>query len=189
MKTDNSFLLQDIDKDKVDSLLKQNDESCAYFNEIVDKVVNSYCGGLDQLMVKIQEALNDPGYPITDEELESACMKLPNLLYFVGEASEAVGVKNDIAKAQKQDIYNKVHMSTAGTIADKDAKASSASLYEQILENVYNRATKKIKQRCDAGYEMLSSVKKIIQRRMQAYELARIDPSRIAPITENNRLD
>lgn len=190
MKTDNAFLLDDVDKDKITDLLKQNDENTKYFNEVVDSIVNSYCKGLDDLMNRIQTSISDSSYPITDEELESACLKLPNMLYFVGEAAEAVGVKNDIAKAVKLEAYNKAHLDASGTVADKDAKASTASQYEQIIENMYNRASKKIRQRCDAGYEMLSAVKKVINRRMQAYDLANVDSARIGGTTRSiNRLD
>lgn len=175
----NNFLTETVDKDKVDNLLKKNSDNSDYFNELVDKIVNSYCSQMDTIMKNLDIAISDPAYPITDVELESACLKLPNALYFAGEATEAIGIKSDIAKAVRIDRYNSAHMEAVGTVADKEASASSASQYEQIIESVYVRATKKIKQRVEAGYEMLTAIKKVISRRMLERELSGVESSRI----------
>lgn len=54
-------------------------------------------------------------------------MNLPVLLYFCGEEQENLGIKQDVAKAIKQEKYNEVYRELQkGTISDKTSKAELA---------------------------------------------------------------
>lgn len=187
-KINKGYLLDDIDDEKVKDILKQNNDNTQYFSNLVEDMVNKYTGGLDELMTNIQTAITDPKNPITDYELESAILKLPNYLYFCGQAIENLSVKQDIAKSIKQNKYSEFHMNTSGTIADKDAKASSEVLYEQIITDIFSRSTKKVSRRIEAGYEMLSACKKVLQRRMLEIERTKVGFNDIADRNENNRI-
>ena len=55
-------------------------------------------------------------------------LNLPNHLYFVGEGVESIGIREDVAKALKQDLYNQVRLETEGTVGDKQARAEMESV-------------------------------------------------------------
>lgn len=187
-KTDKSFSLENIDKDKVNEILSINQKSTDYFIKLVENEVNKFTNGLDGLMNVIQKIINDPKEIITDSELENVILKLPNYLYFCGQALENLSIRKDIAKSDKQNKYSEVHMNTTGTVADKDAKASQESLYEQILENLFDAASKKIERKIKAGYEMLSAAKKVLQRRMLEIESTKINLNTFS-IRDDNRIE
>lgn len=168
-----------LDKDKLSGILQRTDDNSDYINDVVNDIVKKYCQPLDDLMHLFQEILNDSNNPPTDEELDQMTMKLPNLLYFAGEGQEALGIKDDTSKAIKMEVYNKIHMDTAGTVADKESKANAGSQYETIVNAIYSRAYKKVKLRMEAGFEQLQSIKKVISRRCLEKELGRVDPGRI----------
>ena len=168
-----------LDPDKLDGILKRTDDNSEYINGIVNDIVSKYCKPLDDLMQLFNKILSDVDNPPTDEELDQMTMKLPNLLYFAGEGQEALGIKEDTSKAIKMEIYNKVHMETAGTVSDKEAKASSESQYETVVNAIYTRAYKKVKLRMEAGFEQLQSIKKVISRRCLEKELGRVDNGRL----------
>lgn len=147
-------------------------------DEMVTQLVADYCADLDAYMLQIRQTL-DSGLPITDEQLDTFTLHLPNLLYFTGEAQESLGIREDVAKAIKQDLYNVVREKAQGTVADKDTAADLATTQEAIVHSVYQRAYKKVKLRMDAGYEMLASVKKVMSRRISEYELGRVDPGTV----------
>lgn len=168
-----------LDPDKLDGILKRTDDNSEYINSIVNDIVSKYCKPLDDLMQLFNKILSDVDNPPTDEELDQMTMKLPNLLYFAGEGQEALGIKEDTSKAIKMEIYNKVHMETAGTVSDKEAKASSESQYETVVNAIYTRAYKKVKLRMEAGFEQLQSIKKVISRRCLEKELGRVDNGRL----------
>lgn len=179
-KRDSSIALsQEIDAAKVRSLQHRIDRNSTTLDEIVNRLVRKYCEGLDKYVNHIQTALMDERNPPTDYELDNWAMNLPVFLYFTGEGQEALGVKEDIAKAIRMELYNETRSNAAGTVADKDSVAEMATQVEFLTHTAYSRAYKKIKLRMEYASEILQSVKKVISRRMVEYELARVDPMRI----------
>ena len=179
-KNDNATALGgEIDVNKVRQLQRRINTNSELIDSIVDRLVSGYCEQLDEYMKYIKNILADTNNPPTDRELDDFTLNIPVLLYFAGEGQESLGIKEDVAKAVKQELYNEVFDNATGTIADKTATAELATQNEYITHIAYNRAYKKIKLRCEAANETLQSVKKIISRRMQEYEVTRVSPARI----------
>lgn len=163
-------LTDNIDLDKLNLLDNKIKNKSLDINGIVDKIVSDYCSPLDSLMKDIGNLLNDAVRP-SDEELDAWSVKLASCLYFVGEGVETIGVKQDVAKAYKMEKYNNAYDETDGTISDKTAYAELKSQEEYLIHVIYTRAYKKANQKLDAGNEMLSSIKKVISRRMGAFNM------------------
>ncbi len=178
-KKEKVALSTEIEVGKVRQLQRKVEKNSDLINSIVNKLVSDYCQPLDDYISFIKEILDDPNHPPTDRELDDFTLNIPVLLYFTGEAQESLGVKEDVAKAIRQELYNEIFDKSEGTIADKTALAELATQNEYITYIAYQRAYRKIKLRMEAGYETLQSVKKVITRRGQEYELTKIDPGRI----------
>ena len=172
-------LTGNIEIPKIQDLQKRIDENSDIIDGIVNKLVAGYCKPLDDYMKFIKEILDDADNPPTDRELDDFTLNLPVLLYFTGEAQEALGIKEDVAKAVKQELYNEIYEKSSGTIADKTAVAELATQSEYIAHAAYQRAYKKVKLRMESANETLQSIKKVITRRIAEYEISRVDPSRI----------
>lgn len=163
-------LTENIDLEKLNQLDNKIKAKSVDINGIVNIIVRDYCKPLDDLMQSINSMLNDSVRP-SDEELDAWSCKLAACLYFVGEGVETIGVKQDVAKAYKMEKYNNVYDNAEGTINDKSAIAELESQEEYLIHIIYTRAYKKANQKLDAGNEMLSSIKKVISRRMGAFNL------------------
>ena len=172
-------LSQEIESKKILELQDRIDTNSRLLDDIVNRLVSEYCKPLDDYVAFIKSVLEDTNNPPTDLELDDFILNLPVLLYFTGEALESLGIREDIAKAIRQELYNKAFDNATGTIADKTAEAELAVQNEQITQITYQRAYRKVKLRMEAGYELLQSIKKVITRRGQEYEMSRIDPARI----------
>ena len=172
----------EIEVGKIRQLQKRIDANSDIVDSIVNRLVSDYCKPLDEYMEFIRNILNDTANPPTDRELDDFTLNIPVLLYFTGEAQEALGIKEDVAKAVKQELYNEIYDKSTGTIADKTAAAELATQNEYIAHIAYQRAYKKVKLRMEAANETLQSVKKVMTRRGQEYELGRVDPGRIGGI-------
>lgn len=175
----NPALSTEINPTKIRKLQKRIDLNGDLINGIVNKLVSYYCSPLDEYMHTIMQILEDTNNPPTNEELDAFTLRLPVLIYFAGEAQEALGIKEDVAKAVRQELYNEVYEQSSGTIADKTAAAELATQDEYIAHIAYSRAYKKIKLRMDAANETLQSIKKVISRRMVEYEVSKVAPDRI----------
>lgn len=172
-------LSHEIESKKILELQDRIDTNAQLLDDIIGRLVQEYCKPLDEYVAFIKGILDDPENPPTDVELDDFTLNLPVLLYFTGEAQESLGVREDIAKAIRLELYNQAFDNASGTIADKTAEAELAVQNEQITQIAYQRAYRKVKLRMEAGYELLQSVKKVITRRGQEYEMSRIDPARI----------
>lgn len=147
------------------------DRNSDLIEELVNKLVKEYCGPLDDYMNQIDAILTQQNNPPTDLQLDDFTLNIPVLLYFVGEAQESLGIKEDVSNAIRQELYNTVREKAKGTVADKDAAAELATQSESIVATAYKRAYRKVKLRMEAAYEMLNSVKKVMSRRMAEYSV------------------
>ncbi len=176
--------LNNIDTTKVTQLLNDTQNNSEYFNDITNQVVNAYTKDLDSLIKEIQEQINQKNLPT--EVVEDFMLRLSSLIYFMGTNLESVGIKEDVAKAMKQEVYNKAYLENdveflndAGKKVKptKDANTAIAeekSKYEGIIYTIYDRTYKIIKFKIDSASELLSSLKKVLNRRIQETSL-RID--------------
>ena len=173
------ILSQEIETKKIEVLQDRVNNNSKMINDLTNKLVADYCKQLDDYVRFIQSILQDDKHPPTAEELDDFVMNLPTLLYFCGEAQENLGIKTDVAKAVKQEKYNEVYNELQkGTISDKTSKAELAVQSEEITRIIYDRAYKIVKEKMNAAYELLSSCKKVISRRMSEYELGCVDSGR-----------
>ena len=180
----NAILSTEINPSKIRGLQRRVDKNGDLIDDIVNKLVHQYCSDLDNYMHYILEVLNDAANPPTNEELDGFTLNLPVLIYFAGEAQESLGIKEDVAKAIKQERFNETYEQSTGTIADKTAAAELSIQDEYITHIAYARAYKKIKLRIDAANETLQSVKKVISRRMVEYEVSKVNPNRMEAYNE-----
>ena len=155
-----------------ESIMKNVDNISDTIKEISDKLVNQYCSELDEEMSKIGDILVN-SQDMTDNELDFEILNLANILYFVGAGQEDLGIKEDTCKAIRQEVYSKAREQATGkTVADKTAQAELIAQAETMTLAIYSRAYKKVKLRMDAGYEMLNSLKKVMNKRITEMELS-----------------
>ena len=171
-KENSKALSTDIDKTAIEKIQNRVDNNTVLIREVVDSLVAEFCESLDNYMSFIQDVLNDDENPPIDAELDDFALKIPVLLYFTSNAQETLGIKEDVAKAIRQELYNSAYELATGTVADKTAAAELASQNEALAHIAYSRAYKVCKAKCEAAYEVLNSVKKVISRRVAEYELS-----------------
>lgn len=152
------------------SIMNKVDNTALLIKDISDKLVEQYCEDLDYEMSYIRNCLGNN--EMTDQMLETYIMTLANILYFTGSAQEDLGIKEDTCKAIRAEIYNKTYEDSKGTVAQKNALSELATQQETIVLNIYSRAYKKVKLRMEAGYEMLNSLKKVMNKRITEMELS-----------------
>ena len=153
------------------SIMQNVDDISDTIKEISDNLVKEYCEDLDNIMSELRQEITSK--EIDNYILESYIMELANILYFTGSAQEDLGIKEDTCKAIRQEVYSKAREQATGkTVADKTAQAELIAQTETMTLAIYSRAYKKVKLRMDAGYEMLNSLKKVMNKRITEMELS-----------------
>lgn len=163
------------DFSEIECLTKKVDADSEKIDEIVSQITKPYCEDLDKYVAFIRQVLADGENPATAQELDDFCINLPVLIYYASSMQEALGIKDDIAKALYKETYHKKRDGIEkGTVADKDSLAELASMQEYLTSVIYKRAYSVVKAKVAAAQELLSSIKKIISRRMSELEITRI---------------
>ena len=160
---------------EVEGIKTRVEENSKQMDDIVLGIIKPYVKDLDKYVEFIREVLADGQNPPTDEELDDFCMNLSTYIYFAGGMCEQLGIRDDIAKSVYKEMYHSVRSDLdRGTVADKNSLAELESQKENIISICYSRAYKIVKAKVEAAQELLSSVKKVLSRRMSEAELTRI---------------
>lgn len=140
--------------------------------DIVYDITRQYTKPLDDIMVTCRSIFTSQD-KITNEEIEDLLTQLPTALYFVNEGQEFVGLKEDVAKMVKMENYNIARAKAVGTVADKNSTAEGAVINEEINRIIYQRSYKMIKSKVEMGQEMINSLKRVFDARMNDLDLSR----------------
>lgn len=147
-----------------------------YFNSVCDGIVKEYAGDLDNLMNWVYVSIIQPDIPADDAILEKAFLELSNCIYFTYENLEHVGIFDTLSKASYKEVYNEAYINNIEkdgekrnkkTVAELTAIAESESQYESVLNDIYSSAYTIIKNKIVAAQTMVSTISKIISKRMQ----------------------
>lgn len=176
-----------INLDSIYTNLEAVEESSNIILNISNNILKSYTEHLDDLMQDLYSKVANPSTNISDTDLERYYLELTNLVYFMGEKLETVGVKDDISRAAAKEMYNKSYLDTAKspaavignsgkatklTVSEITAIAESAAINEQVINMIFSRVYKQIKFKVDAAFEMIGTLRKIISKRMQEQQLS-----------------
>lgn len=173
MAETNSYL-NNLDTDKLERVLDETEDNVRYFEETLSGVVIAYTEHLDNLMKSVYEDIILVDSPSLDV-IERYFLELTNAIYFMGDKLENLGVKDDMSKAQYKEIYNNAYLNNQikdaekknkTTVAENQAVAEGAAIYEGTVNSIYNRAYKIVKYKIDAASEMVKSLSKIITKRL-----------------------
>lgn len=164
---DNSLL------DNINSSLDNISSNSQTVEDIVQRIIKGSCEELDNYVDYVHSVIADENNEIPTALLEDMTLVLPTLLYRVSEMSERIGIREDIAKAVKQEIYNNILETPGGKSTEKKIKAEQNTQSENLTLIIYQRAYKSIKAKMDYGIEILQSVKKILSRRIAELDVSK----------------
>lgn len=176
----NQTFLSNADTERITAVMQETEENSAYFEDTSLRVVEAYTQSLDDLMKAIYQDIILVDYP-SELTLEKYFLELTNTVYFMGEKLESLGVRDDMSRAQYKEVYNAAYLGNQikdvekknkTTVAENQAVAENAALYENTVNSIYSRAYKIFRYKIDAANEMIKSLSKIISRRMQESNLS-----------------
>lgn len=157
---------------KEEILNKTIQENSKIIEDIVYDITREYTKQLDDIMVICRQIFTS-GEKITNEELEDLLTQLPSALYFVNEGQEFVGLREDIAKITKTTNYNIIRAKATGTVADKNTTAELSVINEELNRIIYQRSYKMIKSKVEMGQEMINSLKRVYDARMNDLDISK----------------
>ena len=161
-----------IKEEFVETGRKEVEEKSLGIESIVSKVVSNYATELDKLVEMIDKRVREQELDgLTDQELESYCLKLSSFMYFAAAGQELIGLREDIAGALNKEDYNNKYAEATGTINDKKATAELESQSSMLVELIYDRAEKMMGSKLTYATHLLSSIKRVLNRRIEQMKM------------------
>ena len=160
-------------------LLDKVEDNSAELDATINDIIERYSGELDEYMSFIMGILRNDEQPPTDAELDDFALRLSSLIYFTSVGAEQMGIRDDLSSSAYKEAYNVARsMQKSGTVADKNAQAELDAMTEKVVSIVYSKAYRILKAKVDSAQEVLSSVKKVMSRRMTEAELSRMQTNK-----------
>jgi hypothetical protein len=132
--------------------------------DVVNIVVDKFCKEFDIYIDEVREKIEKKDYTIYD--LNEIILRIPLLLYRLGDGRELVGIREDVSRIVKEEAFNKIYLESEGTAQAKKSQAELQTQIEELYRIAYNRAYRIIQHKADAGTRLLDSAKKIITANM-----------------------
>ena len=99
----------DIDMNSIRDNMNKYREANRGIERMVKSLVKECCSDLDDMINRINNAISDYQNPITDTELDFFILNLPVCVYYAYEQQELLGLSEDLAKQEKNTIYNNAY--------------------------------------------------------------------------------
>ncbi len=160
-------------------LLDKVEDNSAELDATINDIIERYSGELDEYISFFMGILINDEHPPTDAELDDFALRLSSLIYFTSVGAEQMGIRDDLSSSAYKEAYNVARsMQKSGTVADKNAQAELDAMAEKVVSIVYSKAYRILKAKVESAQEVLSSVKKVMSRRMTETELSRMQTNK-----------
>lgn len=165
------------------SLLEEKqkiDNSAIACDQILFSLVNECVSDLDSYIVNISTNFKDSAM-IDNLTLDNFILNIPMLIYYTVSKLEQLGLKDDLSEIEKKSQLSRLMSDTSITVKNKTQRqlmTEIESIDISILNNIYQRAYKIVKNKIDIAYEVLASCKKIMSRRIEELKVENSDTGR-----------
>ena len=165
--------------ENLDAIYESLDKDVQYADMIARHTVDSKTTQLDNLMKEIYTEIVCQEEPATTS-IEKYFLSLANCLYFLGDNLEEIGIYDDISKAKAKEKYNNAYLNFVNpvdtkkkvTVAEAQTSAENEAVTETLVSTIYARSYKMFKYKIDTAQTMLSTLSKMLSKRMQDAQMS-----------------
>ena len=160
-----------MNRDRVSSLSMEINEDVKYAQEVSAKIVAKYSADIDNLMAEIQKNVVD-NVNQDDRLIERYLLEL----YVAYTTIDSFSIYDDISKANATLAYSEKYAESQLKAATEGRKATQAdhqqyaevnSVDEKVLNLIYSKSVKILKDKIDGAYEMTDTLKRILKHHEQ----------------------
>ena len=162
-----------------EDLLKHSEElndNMKYFEEIGKPLLEEYSKDLDEKVSAVKTYLSrikEFNLSFDLPSVQRALLDLTTTIFFTTEKLERIGWLEDVSKLQYQTTYNNAYLEKQGsevaggaggkyTVQQLKAYADQAALSDNVLNFIYSRCSKILKDKVDQANDVAKALSKIL---------------------------
>lgn len=162
--------------ESINDAVKTVDNMQAQFSNLFDLIITGYTNDIDKVLKDINDNLIINKICPSSDDIEIYMLKLNNEIYKLSDNVERMGIYDSVSRAIYKDCYNQIYLNNQikdgekknkTTVAELTALSEQGTVYENLVNDVYNRVYKTLKIKLDAAQSMLSTLSKLLSKRMQ----------------------
>lgn len=168
-----------------EDLLKHSQElndNMKYFEEIGRPLLEEYSKDLDEKVSAVKGYLDQVRQYNLDFDIlsiQKALLDLTSTIFFTTEKLEKVGWLEDVSKLQYQTTYNNAYLEKQGnysagekfTVQQLKAYADQVALSDNVLNFIYSRCSKILKDKVDQANDVSKALSKILSAKIAEMQL------------------
>ena len=159
-------------------------DNMKYFEDIGRPLLEEYSKDLDDKVAAVRRYLDSVKLYNLDFDLPSvqkALLDLTTTIFFTTEKLEKVGWLEDVSKLQYQTTYNNAYLEKQGSeaaggaggkfsVQQLKAYADQVALSDNVLNFIYSRCSKILKDKVDQANEVAKALSKILSVQIQSMQ-------------------
>lgn len=162
--------------ESINEAVKNVDNMQIEFTDLFDLILTGYTNDIDKTLKDINDSLIINKICPSSDDIEIYMLKLNNEIYKLSDSIERIGIYDSVSKAIYKDCYNQIYLNNQikdgekrnkTTVAELTALSEQGTVYENLVNDVYNRVYKTLKNKLDAAQSMLATLSKLLSKRMQ----------------------
>lgn len=171
-----------------EDLLKHSEElnsNMRYFEEIGRPLLEEYSKDLDAKVSAVRSYLDrikEFNLDFDMPSIQRALLDLTTTIFFTTEKLERIGWLEDVSKLQYQTTYNNAYLEKQGTeaaggaggkftVQQLKAYADQKALSDNVLNFIYSRCSKILKDKVDQANDVAKALSKILSAEIQSMQM------------------
>ena len=148
------------------------ESSSVQVKEMVDHIVGDTTNDIDNYVDGIKSVFLNNN--VSDADLDKIILQIPVYIYYLTTIIQDLEVKKGISNETAKFKENESLLMVTGTVAEKQAKASNSAIKERAVQLAYKVASSMVQSKVNSAMEILSSAKKVQQRRLEEMKLTKM---------------
>ena len=152
--------------------LQKVESNSIQVSDMVKTIISDATVEIDNYIEKVRQCfLSEKDIP--DGDLDKIILQIPIYVYYLTNVLQQLDVKKGIASEQAKYYENEALLNATGTVAEKQAKSENATVKDRMTQLAYKSAVSIIQGKINGAMEILSSAKKVQQRRLLEMQLTK----------------
>lgn len=152
--------------------LNKVESNSIQINDMVKTIISDSTVEIDNYIDKVRDCFLSEK-ELLDGDLDKIILQIPVYIYYLTNILQQLDVKKGIASEQAKYYENEALLNATGTVAEKQAKSENATIKDRMIQLSYKSAVSVVQGKINGAMEILSSAKKVQQRRLLEMQLTK----------------
>lgn len=157
---------------ELDNIKTSVESGSIQVSQMVDSIIGNNSTEIDEYINFVRNLFLNSSQ-ILDDDLDKIILKIPVYIYYLTQILQEIDIRKGVSAENAKYTENEVLLQSTGTVAEKQAKATNATVNNRVVQLAYKTASAKIQAKMNGALEILNSAKKVQQRRLEEMKLTK----------------